>query len=67
LSRGAGRVVFVDSGRPALAALRANLAALGLGADVAEVRAADARQALREARRTRRGIRSCAPRTRRTG
>ncbi|WP_437674740.1 16S rRNA (guanine(966)-N(2))-methyltransferase RsmD [Sorangium sp. So ce131] len=31
LSRGARRAVFVDSGRPALAALRENLAALGLG------------------------------------
>jgi 16S rRNA (guanine966-N2)-methyltransferase len=32
LSRGAARAVFVESARPALAALRANLAALGLEA-----------------------------------
>ena len=37
LSRGARRAVFVESARPALAALRQNLAALGLGDDVARV------------------------------
>lgn len=33
LSRGAERAVFVESARPALAALRENLGALGLGSD----------------------------------
>ena len=41
LSRGAARVTFVDRGRPALAALRRNLAELGV-ADRAEVVGADA-------------------------
>jgi 16S rRNA (guanine966-N2)-methyltransferase len=50
LSRGAGRTVFVERARPALAILRANLDTLELGPDVAEVRAADARGALRTAR-----------------
>jgi 16S rRNA (guanine966-N2)-methyltransferase len=40
LSRGAGPVTFVESARPALAAIRANLAAIG--AENAEVAAADA-------------------------
>jgi 16S rRNA (guanine966-N2)-methyltransferase len=35
LSRGARSVTFVDSGRPALEALRANIAALGVEAQVA--------------------------------
>lgn len=46
-SRGAARVTFVERGRPALAALRANLADLGL-ADSTRVLAADWRAALRE-------------------
>jgi 16S rRNA (guanine966-N2)-methyltransferase len=50
LSRGAQHAVFVERARPALAALRANLAALELGPDVAEVRPIDARAALRDAR-----------------
>ena len=50
LSRGASHVVFVDSERAALDALRSNLTALEIAGDVAEVRATDARQALREAR-----------------
>jgi 16S rRNA (guanine966-N2)-methyltransferase len=50
LSRGAARAVFVERAHPALTALRANLDALGLGSDVAEVRPADARAALRTAR-----------------
>lgn len=41
LSRGAARVTFVDGGKPALTAVRANLAALGL-TDRAEVIAGDA-------------------------
>jgi 16S rRNA (guanine966-N2)-methyltransferase len=49
LSRGAAHAVFVDTERAALVALRANLAALGLGAAVAEVRSVDALRALREA------------------
>ncbi len=51
LSRGAERVVFVERDAAALVALRANLAQLGLDAPVAEVRAGDARAALRAARR----------------
>jgi 16S rRNA (guanine966-N2)-methyltransferase len=50
LSRGAQHAVFVERARPALAALRANLAALELGPGVAEVRPIDARAALRDAR-----------------
>jgi 16S rRNA (guanine966-N2)-methyltransferase len=50
LSRGAGRVVFVERDRLALQALRENLAALGLGAAEAEVRRGDALAALRSAR-----------------
>ncbi|MBA3464030.1 MAG: 16S rRNA (guanine(966)-N(2))-methyltransferase RsmD [Deltaproteobacteria bacterium] len=41
LSRGAARVTFVDGGKPALTAVRANLAQLGL-TDRAEVIAGDA-------------------------
>lgn len=41
LSRGAARVTFVDAGKPALTAVRANLAQLGV-TDRAEVIAADA-------------------------
>jgi 16S rRNA (guanine(966)-N(2))-methyltransferase RsmD len=53
LSRGAARAVFVERDRLALAALRANLAALGLGAGAGgpqvQVRARDAVAALGEA------------------
>ncbi|HEX3693176.1 MAG TPA: 16S rRNA (guanine(966)-N(2))-methyltransferase RsmD [Solirubrobacteraceae bacterium] len=42
LSRGAARCVFVERERRALAALRANLNALELGAPLAELRAGDA-------------------------
>jgi 16S rRNA (guanine966-N2)-methyltransferase len=48
LSRGAARATFVDRGRPALAALRANIAALGVD-DRARVIAADAVTYLRSA------------------
>ena len=51
LSRGASRAVFVEREAAALAALRANLAALGLGPEHAEVRGGDARAAVRAARR----------------
>jgi 16S rRNA (guanine966-N2)-methyltransferase len=51
LSRGAARVVFVERSRPALAALRANLEALGIGADAARVRGVEALEYLRRARR----------------
>jgi 16S rRNA (guanine966-N2)-methyltransferase len=50
LSRGAAQAVFVERARPALAVLRANLEALGLGPEVAEVRSGEARAALRNAR-----------------
>jgi 16S rRNA (guanine966-N2)-methyltransferase len=50
LSRGAERAVFVERGPAAAHALRSNLAALGLGADRAEVRLLDVRAALRVAR-----------------
>lgn len=43
LSRGAARCVFVERDRDALAALRANLAACGLGADRAAVVVGDGR------------------------
>jgi 16S rRNA (guanine966-N2)-methyltransferase len=46
LSRGAGRAVFVERDRDALRALRANLAALGLGREQARVVAGDALAAL---------------------
>lgn len=49
LSRGAASVVFVERERSALSALSANLAALGLQAPQAQVRARDALVALREA------------------
>src|SRR5262245_4241231 len=42
LSRGAARALFVESHRPALAALERNLAALGLGAEEARVLRLDA-------------------------
>ncbi len=50
LSRGAARAVLVERDPRALAALRANLAELGLGPGQAEVRRAEARGALRNAR-----------------
>lgn len=50
LSRGAAHAVFVERARPALAVLRANLEALGVGAEAAEVRPGDALKALRNAR-----------------
>jgi 16S rRNA (guanine966-N2)-methyltransferase len=50
LSRGAERVVFVERDGAAIQALRGNLAQLGLGKLEAEVRAGDARAALRAAR-----------------
>jgi 16S rRNA (guanine966-N2)-methyltransferase len=50
LSRGAAHVVFVERSREALVALRANLAALRIGAEQAEVRPGDALGALRTAR-----------------
>lgn len=46
LSRGAERVVLVERARPALAAIRRNLEALGAGAARVEVRPRDARAAL---------------------
>jgi 16S rRNA (guanine966-N2)-methyltransferase len=51
LSRGAQRAVFVERSRSALSALRANLDALGIGADVAQVRGGGALEYLRSARR----------------
>lgn len=51
LSRGAERVVFVECDAAALTALETNLGQLGLAAPEAEVRATDARAALRAARR----------------
>jgi 16S rRNA (guanine966-N2)-methyltransferase len=51
LSRGAERAVFVERDAAALAALSENLAALDIGADVAEVRRVEALAALRSARR----------------
>jgi 16S rRNA (guanine966-N2)-methyltransferase len=50
LSRGAARAVFVERNGAALAALRANLQALELDEDVAEVRRGEALTALRSAR-----------------
>lgn len=50
LSRGAERAVFVERDRAAVAAIRANLASLGLDGSRAELRVGDARGALRAAR-----------------
>ncbi|HEY4450252.1 MAG TPA: 16S rRNA (guanine(966)-N(2))-methyltransferase RsmD [Solirubrobacteraceae bacterium] len=50
LSRGARRAVFVERDGAAVTALSANLAALNIGPDVAEVRRAEALAALRSAR-----------------
>jgi 16S rRNA (guanine966-N2)-methyltransferase len=49
LSRGAHRAVFVERDRAAIAALRANLAALALGDEQAEIRREDAERALSRA------------------
>jgi 16S rRNA (guanine966-N2)-methyltransferase len=49
LSRGADRAVFVDRDRGAVQAIRANLAALGLGPERAQVRPGDAARALQDA------------------
>lgn len=51
LSRGAERAVFVERDRDALAALNANLDALGLAEPQAQVRATEALAALRTARK----------------
>jgi 16S rRNA (guanine966-N2)-methyltransferase len=51
LSRGAGHAVFVERDHRALDALRANLDALGLRDDVAQVRRGDAHHAVRNAAR----------------
>jgi len=53
LSRGAARAVLVERDPRAVAALRANLSALGVAAAAAEVRAVDAAAALRNARERR--------------
>lgn len=50
LSRGAARAVLIERDGRALAALRANLAELGLGPEQAEVRRGEALRALRTAR-----------------
>ncbi|HSZ70009.1 MAG TPA: 16S rRNA (guanine(966)-N(2))-methyltransferase RsmD [Solirubrobacteraceae bacterium] len=50
LSRGAARAVLVERDARALAALRANLAALGIAPPAAEVRRGEALRALRTAR-----------------
>jgi 16S rRNA (guanine966-N2)-methyltransferase len=50
LSRGASRAVFVERDAAALAALRSNLASLGLGEEEAHVHAGEALAALRTAR-----------------
>jgi 16S rRNA (guanine(966)-N(2))-methyltransferase RsmD len=50
LSRGAGRVLFVERDALAVGALKDNLQALGIGPDEAEVRRGDAFAALRIAR-----------------
>jgi 16S rRNA (guanine966-N2)-methyltransferase len=53
LSRGAGRAVLLERDRHTLEVMQANLAALGLGLERAEIRRGDALQALRSARRRR--------------
>jgi 16S rRNA (guanine966-N2)-methyltransferase len=53
LSRGARRAVFVEQDAGALRALRANLTALAIARDQAQVRQADVLEALRTARRRR--------------
>jgi 16S rRNA (guanine966-N2)-methyltransferase len=49
LSRGADRAVFVDRDRAAVRAIRANLEALGLGPERAQVRPVEAVRALQDA------------------
>ncbi len=49
LSRGAGSVVFAERDRRALAALRANIAALGIPPETATTRALDAERVARDA------------------
>jgi 16S rRNA (guanine966-N2)-methyltransferase len=51
LSRGAERAVFVESDRAAIEVLRANLTALGLGEEQAQIRREHAGEALRMARK----------------
>jgi 16S rRNA (guanine966-N2)-methyltransferase len=51
LSRGARRAVFVESDRGAIDAIETNIAALGLGAEQAQVRREHAEEALRQARK----------------
>ena len=51
LSRGAASCLFVDRGRPAVAVVKANLAALDLDAPQARVRAGDALAVARDAQR----------------
>jgi len=48
LSRGAASCTFVEAGRPAVAALRRNLAALDVPGERVRVRAREAGPALRE-------------------
>src|SRR5207249_1917637 len=60
LSRGAARAVFIERDASALRALRANLDALGLGDERAQVRRADALAAVRETGST--SSRCCCPR-----
>ena len=62
LSRGAAHATFVDAAPAAIKAIRANLAALGLTAEQAEVRRQDVRAFLRSALRRRARIRSGVPR-----
>ncbi len=50
LSRGAAHVTFADEDPRAIAVVRANLATLGVGAEVATVHRTDARRLLRDAR-----------------
>src|SRR5881296_2139751 len=49
LSRGAARAVFVDRDRRAVEVLRANLEALGVASEEAEVRPVSAQRAVRDA------------------
>jgi 16S rRNA (guanine966-N2)-methyltransferase len=50
LSRGAGRATFVERDRRAASVLAANLEAVGLGAELADVRVADALRAVQTSR-----------------
>jgi 16S rRNA (guanine966-N2)-methyltransferase len=51
LSRGAGHVTFCDEDRRAVDVIRANLATVGAGPEVATVHRGDARKVLQDARR----------------